>query len=300
MNRLSITGLLTAAAALCTVVAVVTPAAAMIVSGTEIHLDAHTATVSEFDGTYYLYGTSLSCGWQWQLINGPAFCGINVYRSSSIGHFRLVGRAFALTPYWRQLCASAPTGVDGCWEPRVVFDARTHTYVMWVLTDGVYTVLRSKRPDGPFYWAATVTPDLPSAMGDFVLLQDNGATFLIFSADANRRVYVEPLTSDDLALREPLLETAAVGEGTAAAVIGHRVVIVYGSLCGYCTSIATSEIDAPGPLSTYSSPKSLGSSRIQSRTLFEINGQTMIEGDEWRGSKQTMAVSAIGFTRIVL
>src|SRR6185312_7859021 len=41
-------------------------------------LDAHDGEIAFFNGTYYLYGTSYDCGFEWQN-KSAAFCGFKVY-----------------------------------------------------------------------------------------------------------------------------------------------------------------------------------------------------------------------------
>jgi len=48
-------------------------------------LDAHDGQIALFNGTYYLYGTSYDCGYQYQ--HNSTFCGFKVYSSPDLVHW---------------------------------------------------------------------------------------------------------------------------------------------------------------------------------------------------------------------
>jgi hypothetical protein len=46
-------------------------------------IDAHDGEITYFNGTYYLYGTSYGCGFEWGHKDAP-FCGFKVYTSKDL------------------------------------------------------------------------------------------------------------------------------------------------------------------------------------------------------------------------
>src|SRR3954453_20795044 len=48
-------------------------------------VDAHDGAITRFGNTYYLYGTSYDCGYQWQY--NTTFCGFKVYSSPDLEHW---------------------------------------------------------------------------------------------------------------------------------------------------------------------------------------------------------------------
>lgn len=254
-------------------------------------LDAHTGAIYDFGGTFYLYGTGENCGWTYLIVDGKPPCGIKVYRSTNLNQWTYVGLAFNVhTSFWRDLCASGTGGgVDGCWEPRVLYNAATNRYVMWLLTEGVYTVLTSKSPAGPFLRMNIGVVKSFGPHGDFDLFSMGGRGFIAFSSDVNRHIYVEPLTKNYLTGNGTRADTGARGEGTGVLVSGSRVNVVFGTLCGTCTGAQTSVVSSVGALGHFSAPKVLSSKTCggQSRVITAIptaNGTAyLFQADRWQG-----------------
>lgn len=48
-------------------------------------LDAHDGQIAQFGNTYYLYGTSYTCGYQYTINSN--FCGFKVYSSTDLTHW---------------------------------------------------------------------------------------------------------------------------------------------------------------------------------------------------------------------
>src|SRR2546428_13150470 len=82
-------------------------------------IDAHDGDLKQINGTYYLYGTSYGCGFQWGLPS--PYCGVRVYTSSDLTTWTPAGYAFdASTSAWQQWCGgSGWPEPGGCFEPRV-------------------------------------------------------------------------------------------------------------------------------------------------------------------------------------
>jgi hypothetical protein len=128
-------------------------------------LDAHDGTLALFGTTYYLYGTSYGCGYQYQV--NSTFCGFKVYSSTDLVHW--TDRGFAV-----------PAGTcQYCFRPHVIFNASTNMYVMWTDGGGAYHVFTSSTPTGPFTRQADPTLAVGGAVDEALFLDDNGTGYLI-------------------------------------------------------------------------------------------------------------------------
>lgn len=92
-------------------------------------LDAHDGEIAYFNGTYYLYGTSYDCGFEWGNKAAP-FCGFKVYASKDLKTWDYKGYLFdATTRQWQCRCDGK---TYGCFRPHVIFNKKTKRYVLWV------------------------------------------------------------------------------------------------------------------------------------------------------------------------
>jgi hypothetical protein len=135
-------------------------------------VDAHDGAITRFGSTYYLYGTSFDCGYQWQ--NNTTFCGFKVYSSPDLAHWTDRGHVVP------------PRDCRYCFRPHVVYDKATRKYVMWVNDQDAadkFRVYTSARPTGPFTEQAV--PDLPDqthCTADLdVFVDDDGTGYLACS-----------------------------------------------------------------------------------------------------------------------
>lgn len=85
----------------------------------------------------------------------------------------------------------------------VVFNAHTGNYVLWVNLNkgggGDYAVGTSRSPEGPFTFVHAITLERPSG-GDFdILVDDDGAGYIIYTETRGHTMAVEKLTADFLA-----------------------------------------------------------------------------------------------------
>src|SRR5689334_15020586 len=113
-------------------------------------IDAHDGEIAQFNGVYYLYGTSYDCGFAWGKKSAP-FCGFNVYASPDLQTWTDKGALFdERTHVWQTRCNS---NTYGCFPPHVVYNDRTKQHVLWInVYDNLsgYRVFTSKSPIGPF------------------------------------------------------------------------------------------------------------------------------------------------------
>ena len=203
-------------------------------------VDAHDGTIAQFGGRYYLYGTSYDCGYQWQF--NRDFCGFKVYSSPDLAHW--TDRGYVATP--RQ-CTY-------CFRPHVVYNARTHRYVMWVNDQDAmdnFRVYTAPTPIGPFIEAPV--PDLPAATpctADLGLFVDSDGAGYLTCSNAGWHIAVIRLTADYL---QPTDQFSVVGvTKVEAPSLFERDGTYYLSMsdpnCGYCAATGTSYVTAPTPL----------------------------------------------------
>lgn len=152
-------------------------------------VDAHDGRISQFNGTFYWYGTAYG--------NTSGFTRNNTYQcysSNDLNHWKLEGA----------LLQNAPSGVY--YRPHVIYNANTRNYVLWYnwyaeLWDGKFGVAVSTSPTGPF---KIVNPDVKvlnsaDGVGDFGLfVDDDGTTYLAYNTINGHRGSVERLRADYL------------------------------------------------------------------------------------------------------
>ena len=220
-------------------------------------VDAHDGDLANFGGTYYLYGTSYSCG----------------YSSTDLVNWTDNGYLFdASTPAWQANCAPPRFG---CYRPHVLYNSATAKYVLWINSyDSAsdYHVFTSSSPTGPY--AEQAQPVLANmgtpgsfVNGDFDLFQDDdGTAYINYSfinvptpaGQANHILRVQKLNSS---------YTSGVGSAISSGATGAEAIslfgkdgtyyMVYGPDCAYCGGTSTLYRTARAVLGTWSSAKLL-------------------------------------------
>lgn len=141
-------------------------------------IDAHDGNIYQFGSTYYWYGTSYGCGFDWRGPGsgavGSPFCGFKEYSSSDLTNWTPVpgwnnsGLMFnpdtsTIQDYCSDPLAASPDVGNGCYDIAVVNDSST--YVAWfnaygTSAQGDYGVLTSTSPAGP--WSSPSFVSIPS------------------------------------------------------------------------------------------------------------------------------------------
>ena len=203
-------------------------------------IDAHDGAIAQFGDTYYLYGTSYDCGYQWQ--NNRDFCGFTAYSSPDLQNW--TDRGYV----------AAPRDCTYCFRPHVVYNARTGNYVMWVNDQDAldnFRVYTSRSPLGPF--AEAPEPDLPSATpctADLGLFVDTDGTGYLTCSNAGWHIAVLQLTPDFLQPdgRYSVLGVTKVEAPSLFERDGTYYLSMSDPNCGYCAATGTSYVTAPTPL----------------------------------------------------
>lgn len=227
-------------------------------------IDAHDGEIAQFNGVYYLYGTSYDCGFAWGKKGAP-FCGFKVYTSTDLQTWTDKGALFdASTQVWQTRCNG---NTYGCFRPHVVYNQRTSRYVLWInVYDNVsgYRVFTSKSPVGPFVEVkepvVAVNANAPAAglnNGDHDLfIDDDGSCYLAYTDwRAKGTIVIEKLTDDYLSGTGEHVKAVTPGNTEAPGLFkrkGKYYVTYSDPNCGYCSGTGTSYRTASSPLGPWS------------------------------------------------
>jgi beta-xylosidase len=232
-------------------------------------VDAHDGMIASFDGTYYLYGTSYDCGFEWNNKTAP-FCGFKSYSSKDLIHWKDEGFLFdAQNQLWQSRCDGK---TYGCFRPHVAYNRKNKQYVLWInVYDNVvgYRVFTSRSPAGPFTEVEepkiAINNDKPAAglnNGDHDLFVDDDGTAYLAMTDwrAKGAIAIEQLTDDYLSGTGKVV-TQVTSEKTEAPGLFKRKGIYYVTYsdpnCGYCSGTGTSYKTASSPLGPWSAAKKI-------------------------------------------
>jgi hypothetical protein len=268
-------------------------------------IDAHDGEIQHFGNTYYLYGTSYGCGFQWQTADSP-FCGFRVYSSPDLVSWTDRGPLFDPdTATWQQRCNGS---TYGCFRPHVVYNAKTRRYVLWINTYDVsvgYHVFTSRKPTGPFTEQAvprlgvneTIPPGVNNGDHD-VFVDRDGSAYLAFTDWQN---------SGELVV-ERLDRTYTTGTGqfvrlgtrsTEAPSMfrrGNRYYVTYSDPnCGYCAT-GTSYITAPSPMGPWTGSGTVADNWRLSDGALEVDGGDIglsRAGADWTDSTMRFDVTPL-------
>jgi hypothetical protein len=169
-------------------------------------INAHGAGMLYHDGTYYLFG-EIKKGTTWRVPNQswedyrvPAG-GISCYSSKDLKNWKYEG--VALTPTKGDPASDIDTGrvIE---RPKVVYNAKTKQFVMWMHIDAKdysYSqsgVAVSKTPPGPYHYIGSVKPNGQTSRDMTLFKDDDGKAYLIYSSEQNNTMQVCLLSDDYL------------------------------------------------------------------------------------------------------
>jgi hypothetical protein len=184
-------------------------------------IEAHGGGILQIEGVYYWYGENHQLG------TGNK-TGISCYSSSDLFHWKNAGVVF---PKDSLPEAFRDSGV--CERPKVLFNAKTGKYVMWMHLDGRnYTlasagVAISDKPTGPFSFIKSFKPVvydygyklsrgpefdtheklLGNTFRDMNLFRDdNGKAYVFYASEDNASLYVVQLNDDYTDAEQPLVK----------------------------------------------------------------------------------------------
>ena len=270
-------------------------------------VDAHDGEIAYFEGTYYLYGTSYDCGFEWNNKTAP-FCGFKTYSSKDMVNWKDEGFLFdAKTPLWQSRCDGK---TYGCFRPHVVYNKKNKNYVLWInVYDNVsgYRVFTGKSPIGPFTEVAEpkilVNSNMPAAglnNGDHDLfIDDDGTGYLAFTDWRTKgTIVVEQLTDDYLSGTGKVANSITEGKTEAPALFKRKGIyyITYSDPnCGYCAGTGTSYKTAKSPLGPWSKGKKISDNSCGGQPSFvstmKVNSETiyLYGSDLWNNAARNEA-----------
>lgn len=232
-------------------------------------VDAHDGMIAYFNETYYLYGTSYDCGFEWNNKTAP-FCGFKVYASKDLINWKDEGFLFdAQNQVWQTRCDGK---TYGCFRPHVVYNRKYQQYILWInVYDNVigYRVFTSQSPAGPFTEVAepklAINHDKPAAglnNGDHDLFVDDDGTAYLALTDwrASGAIAIEQLTDDYLSGSGKFVTQVTEGKTEAPALFKRQGIyyITYSDPnCGYCSGTGTSYKTASSVFGPWSAGKKI-------------------------------------------
>jgi hypothetical protein len=161
-------------------------------------INAHGAGFLFHDSTYYWFGEFKTAGPGGNAAN----VGVSVYSSQDLYHWKNEGIALKVS--------DDPSSdiVKGCVieRPKVLYNARTKTFVMWFhleLKGQGYRAARagiatSKSPTGPYTFIRDFRPDGEMSRDMTLFQDDDGKAYLITTSENNQTQHVSELTPDFL------------------------------------------------------------------------------------------------------
>lgn len=262
---------------------------------------AHDGNIVQFapHGDYHFYGMSYGSCQAHGCRGGTKGCGfqtthnISLYTSPDLSQGSWGFQSHVLP------VDSRPSGVY--YRPKVVFNALTGLYVLWVnwllpnnFGSSSYLVATSKTPAGPFTVITEKVSTVYNTGGDFdIFVDDDGEAYLIYtSLAAHHHISIERLSPDFLSSTFNTTGILTAGGCLEAPSMFKRkgfYYALYGSCCCFCTGgDSRSAMRATSPLGFSStSPKySLGNvGGAQENYVIRVATKTGTEyvwtGDRW-------------------
>lgn len=272
-------------------------------------VDAHDGEIAYFNGTYYLYGTSYDCGFQWGNKKAP-FCGFKSYSSKDLVTWKDEGFLFdAQTPLWQTRCNG---NTYGCFRPHVIYNTKTKLYVLWInVYDNQvgYRVFTSTTPTGPFEEQANpalaINKEAPVAglnNGDHdIFIDDDGTAYMAYTDwRTEGSIVIEKLSPDYLTGTGEFVKEVTNGKTEAPGLFkrnGIYYVVYSDPNCGYCSSTGASYKTASSPLGPWSAPIKISDNSCGGQPSFvstiKLNtGEVYIFGsDLWNNAAKNEALA---------
>ncbi len=167
-------------------------------------IQAHGGGVLFDKGTYYWFGENKDApntsSDKVQLARTDAV-GVSCYSSRDLVHWKHEG---IVLPSVKDDPKHdlAPGGVIE--RPKVVFNAKTKTYVMWLHVDSAdykkaaAGVAVAERPTGPYRYLGSLRPDGGESRDMTLFKDDDGRAYLVYSSEGNATMHVSLLSEDYL------------------------------------------------------------------------------------------------------
>jgi hypothetical protein len=255
-------------------------------------IDAHDGDLKQINGTYYLYGTSYGCGFQWG-VPSP-YCGVRIYTSSDLTTWTPAGFAFdAATSAWQRWCGgSGWPEPGGCFEPRVV--AIDGGYTMWLDVPRLnrIAVLHAESPTGPFVFRAWSSVAGGWSEGVYYDAVGEGDLWLAV-ANHHMDISLQSRTGSYTIRSGSLGQPGIEGPGLFRNGLEWVMTVSYGA-CGYCFGTQMAYFTSRDPLVSWQFGGVVRSDACggQPNGVVTLNGQTYEWLDVWNGHQQESQTAA--------
>jgi hypothetical protein len=248
-----------------------------------MHLDAHDGGIVQDGDTYWAFGTSYYCGFQWN-VAGTTWCGFNAYRSTDLQVWEKVGLMFDPAP-WQSVCSPG-----GCYRPHVVYNPNTGRWVLWFnVFTGTYRVMTAPAPGGP--WTLEQGGEVAAPSGDGNLFVDTDGTGYLIRTDipghvatgSSHELVVERLTPDYLSV-SGVSARLPVGfvEAPAMWQRGGTYYLAFSNpACPYCTGTGTSVVTAASPMGPWVDLHTPTALCGQPTHVSHLTGGDLYQSDMW-------------------
>jgi len=161
-------------------------------------INAHWTSMLNYQGVYYWFGERMEGKTVDQHV---PLTGLACYSSQDLYHWKNEG--IVLPPVTNDPSSDLAFGKYRE-RAKVVYNRRTHKFVMWLHLDSVdYSYARagvavSDSPTGPYKFLGSMRPN-DAEVRDMTLFQDeDGKAYLVYASEQNRTMHIDQLTDDYL------------------------------------------------------------------------------------------------------
>lgn len=201
-------------------------------------IQAHGGGVLYDRGMYYWFGENKDTDTQKDVSRNDYradVVGVSCYSSRDLYHWKYEGLALPANDD----PASDLHPAKVVERPKVIYNARTRKYVMWMHIDSrdyqyaAAGVAVSDNPVGPYHYLGSMRPNGAESRDMTVFQDEDGAAYLIHSSEQNKTMYIARLTDDYLAPNGEYARAFVNEQREAPAVFKHHR--KYYIITSYCT-----------------------------------------------------------------
>jgi beta-galactosidase len=167
-------------------------------------IQAHGGGILYDQGTYYWFGENKNG--ETHLYENETYrvevIGISCYSSKDLFHWKNEGVVLPANPNDPESDLHPSKVLE---RPKVIYNAKTKQYVMWVHVDNYNYKLAhagvavSDRPTGPYYYVGSSRPNGYESRDMTVFQDEDGKAYLVYSSESHSAMHVSLLTDDYLA-----------------------------------------------------------------------------------------------------
>lgn len=250
-------------------------------SGNVVH--AHGGGVLKVGGYYYWFGESRNAD--------NTFKAVAAYRSTDLRNWEFRNNVLTQS-------SAAELGVANIERPKVIYNASTGKYVMWMhkengsdYGEARAAVAVGDTVDGNYTYRGSFRP-LGHMSRDITIYNDNGTAYMLSAADENRDLHIYRLTADYLGIQSLVgnFWNDAAREAPALFKRGSTYFLITSGLTGWSPNQAkyATASSITGPWSGWTNVGDSTTFRSQSTFVLPIQGTAttsyLYMGDRWAGA----------------